>query len=111
MNIEQGLTRRQGACGGGSRAAYIAAPSVLGGVLGCGEAEAGSECAKLTPELTDGPVTRSESSRWTIHRRAPAAASMPGSMVSGNAQDGVAHRVFASFSHSPARAQMKLLCF
>jgi hypothetical protein len=51
MNIEQGLTRRQGACGGGSRAAYIAAPSVLG----CGEAEAGSKCAKLTPELTDGP--------------------------------------------------------
>jgi hypothetical protein len=35
-----------------------------------------------------------------MHHRAPAAASVPGSMVSGNAQDGVAHRVFASFSDS-----------
>jgi protocatechuate 3,4-dioxygenase beta subunit len=50
------ITRRQAVrVLGAAGASYIAAPSLLRGALTPDPAEAASTCAKLTPELTEGP--------------------------------------------------------
>jgi protocatechuate 3,4-dioxygenase beta subunit len=55
MTREHGITRRQAVrAAGAAGAAYILAPGLIG-ALGEGTAIAASSCAKLTPELTEGP--------------------------------------------------------
>jgi protocatechuate 3,4-dioxygenase beta subunit len=56
VNPERNLTRRQAVrAAGAAGAAYIVTPALLGGVLSSGAAQAATRCAKLTPELTEGP--------------------------------------------------------
>ena len=59
MSIERDITRRQAVRGAGlAGAAYIVAPSLLGGCSSSRAAQAAqpaTRCAKLTPELTEGP--------------------------------------------------------
>jgi protocatechuate 3,4-dioxygenase beta subunit len=55
MNGDRNITRRQAVkTAGAAGAAYILGP-MLGGAVGGGSAIAASRCARLTPELTEGP--------------------------------------------------------
>lgn len=56
MSIKQEITRREAVRGAGlAGAAYIVAPSLLAGCSSSRAAQAATRCAKLTPELTEGP--------------------------------------------------------
>lgn len=56
MSIDRAITRRQAVrAAGAAGAAYILAPSLLAACSSPGVAQAASKCAKLTPELTEGP--------------------------------------------------------
>ncbi len=59
MSIESHMTRRRAvqAAGalGAAGAAYLVSPPWLGALFGSGAAQAATACAKLTPELTEGP--------------------------------------------------------
>ena len=56
MNPDRDLTRRQVVrVAGAAGAAYVAGPALLGALLDSPAAVAASRCARLTPELTEGP--------------------------------------------------------
>jgi protocatechuate 3,4-dioxygenase beta subunit len=56
MTLENPITRREAVRAAGvAGAAYIAAPSLLSGMLTPAAARAATSAAKLTPELTEGP--------------------------------------------------------
>jgi protocatechuate 3,4-dioxygenase beta subunit len=78
MSIDRDLTRRQAIRAAGvAGAAYVLAPGLSG--LGPGTAIAASSCAKLTPELTEGPY-------WVntmLHRSDVRASSKGGGLQAG----------------------------
>ena len=90
MSIEQRLTRRQAVrVAGAAGTAYLVLPAWLGGLLGSGTAAAASSCARLTPELTEGPY-------WvnTLLRRADVRSNTSTAKTSpGVAQQGVPLRL------------------
>jgi len=56
MTVEPHVTRRQVVRAAGTAgAAYIVAPTLLGATLAAPAARAATKCARLTPELTQGP--------------------------------------------------------
>jgi protocatechuate 3,4-dioxygenase beta subunit len=64
---------------GAAGAAYIVAPSLLQGALGSDAALAASKCARLTPELTEGPYwINTMLHRSDVRANTKSAASAPG---------------------------------
>jgi len=85
MSFERNITRRHAMRAAGvAGATCIVAPSLLRGVLGSASAQAAPKCAKLTPELTEGPYwVNTMLRRADVRANTRSATTSPGVMQKG----------------------------